>query len=446
MNILKSKLITFSILILALGLSFNLVSCNKDDDDDDDTTSDVVVEDNLPDISGFPIVGTNQTEYFDNTTIISAPGIGSDFYGQNADYPGNTPQYVDNGDGTVTDMVTGLMWQSNFDHNGDGNIDVSDKLSYNDLLALPQTCVTGGHTDWRVPTLKEQYSLIMFSGRDVSGYSGTDTESLTPFINTDYFNFAYGDTDNGERIIDVQCASTNVSVGNMEQMIFGVNFADGRIKAYGSNMMGQEKTFNYLMVRGNTSYGQNSFVDNSDGTISDLATGLMWMKDNSDTCMIWKDALAYGENSTFASHGDWRLPSAKELQSIVDYTRSPQSSASAAIDPLFNATQITNEANEVDYPFYWSNTTHASWSVGSEGAWGAYVAFGRAMGNMTEMPGPIANSGYSRADSTNWVDVHGAGAQRSDPKSGNPADWSEGNGPQGDAVRIYNYARLVRDI
>jgi hypothetical protein len=44
-----------------------------------------------------------------------------------------------------------------------------------------------------------------------------------------------------------------------------------------------------------------------------------------------------------------------------------------------------------------------------------------------------------------WMDVHGAGAQRSDPKSGDPADYPYGHGPQGDAIRIYNYVRLVRD-
>jgi len=44
-----------------------------------------------------------------------------------------------------------------------------------------------------------------------------------------------------------------------------------------------------------------------------------------------------------------------------------------------------------------------------------------------------------------WLDVHGAGAQRSDPKIGNPADYPQGHGPQGDAIRIYNYVRLVRD-
>jgi hypothetical protein len=36
------------------------------------------------------------------------------------------------------------------------------------------------------------------------------------------------------------------------------------------------------------------------------------------------------------------------------------------------------------------------------------------------------------------------GAQRSDPKLGDPAEWPYGHGPQGDAIRIYNYVRCVR--
>ena len=43
-----------------------------------------------------------------------------------------------------------------------------------------------------------------------------------------------------------------------------------------------------------------------------------------------------------------------------------------------------------------------------------------------------------------YVDVHGAGAQRSDPKAGDPAMFPHGRGPQGDVIRIYNYVRLVR--
>jgi hypothetical protein len=44
-----------------------------------------------------------------------------------------------------------------------------------------------------------------------------------------------------------------------------------------------------------------------------------------------------------------------------------------------------------------------------------------------------------------WLDVHGAGAQRSDPKQGDPAEFPNGRGPQGDAIRILNFVRLVRD-
>jgi len=376
----------------------------------------------------FVIVDTGQISCFDDTQIISCPEPGEPFYGQDAQYYGNQPSYQDNGDGTVTDLNTGLMWQQSFDHNEDGDIDYDDKLSYDEIVAMVNEGVTyAGYNDWRLPTIKEQYSLIMFSGRDISGYEGSSTDGLIPFIDTDYFEFAYGDTDAGERLIDVQCATTNVYVGGNEEMVFGVNFADGRIKGYGTSMFGQPKAFNYLLVRGQPEYGINNLIDNGDGTITDASTGLMWMQDDNDEGVLWEDALSYAEDNEFAGYSDWRLPDAKELQSIVDYTRSPDTTDSAAIDPIFSCSQITNEAGEVDYPFYWSSTTHGTWVEGNEGAWGVYVSFGRCMGNMK-----------------GWIDVHGAGAQRSDPKNGDPDEFSDGHGPQGDAVRIYNYVRCVR--
>ena len=44
----------------------------------------------------------------------------------------------------------------------------------------------------------------------------------------------------------------------------------------------------------------------------------------------------------------------------------------------------------------------------------------------------------------NYVDVHGAGAQRSDPKAGDPSMFPHGRGPQGDVIRINNFVRCVR--
>lgn len=190
-------------------------------------------------------------------------------------------------------------------------------------------------------------------------------------------------------------------------------------------MDGSDKTFSIIYVRGNEQYGENDFYDNQDGTITDNATGLMWMQSGSEDTYNWEEALSYAEGMDFAGYSDWRLPTIKELQSIIDYTKSPDTSNSPAIDDLFTLTSFMNEANELDWGYYWSGTTHNS-IMGASNA--AYVSFGRALGYMN-----------------NWIDVHGAGAQRSDPKTGNPDDYPTGFGPQGDAIRIYNYVILVRD-
>lgn len=383
----------------------------------------------------FPVVDTGQATCYNDSDAISCPVSGGSFYGQDAQYSGNQPSYTDNGNGTVTDNVTGLMWQKSPDTDGDGDIDAADKLTYDEAVAWASLQTTGDYIDWRLPTIKELYSLILFSGVDPSGYEGIDTSGLIPFIDDAAFDFDYGDTSAGERIIDAQYASNNLYVSdesNGGRTLFGVNFADGRIKGYGLSMPGSEKTFFVIYVRGNTGYGLNGFSDNGDGTITDNATSLMWAQDDNGTGLNWEEALAFVETQNAAAYlgyDDWRMPNAKELQSIVDYSRSPDTTGSAAIDPLFNATSITNEAGEADYPFYWTGTTHANWSDFS-GGFGAYVAFGRAMGYMDGA----------------WRDVHGAGAQRSDPKAGDPADYPTGHGPQGDAIRIYNYVRLVRDV
>ena len=412
------------IFVIFTSAQFLFMGCSE-------ATTSADTDDNLPDISGYPVVSTNQTAFYDNLDEISAPATGNAFYGQDAQYSKNEPQYQDNGDGTITDLVTGLMWQKSPDTDGDGDIDAVDKMTYDEAVTGAESFDLAGYDDWRLPTIKELYSLILFSGEDPSGYEGASTDGLVPFIDTDYFDFEYGDTDAGERIIDAQYASSTLYVGTTmmgDETMFGVNFADGRIKGYGLTLFGNDKTFFVSYVRGNSSYGINTFADNGDSTITDNSTGLMWMQNDSRSAMNWEDALSYAENLEYAGYSGWRLPDAKELQSIVDYSRSPSTTGSAAIDPLFNCTQITNEAGQAGYACYWTSTTHANWSTVS-GGFAAYVSFGRAMGYMHQ-----------------WLDVHGAGAQRSDPKTGDPNDYPTGHGPQGDAIRIFNYVRCIRDI
>ena len=113
----------------------------------------------------------------------------------------------------------------------------TDKLTYTAAITYCEQPDAGRHhrLAFARPS-KTLYSLIEFQGTDPSGYSGMDTSGLTPFIDTSYFAFAYGDTAAGERIIDAQYASSTHYVLNHRQQrphtIFGVNFADGRIKGY----------------------------------------------------------------------------------------------------------------------------------------------------------------------------------------------------------------------
>lgn len=54
---------------------------------------------------------TGQTKCYDNYQEIPCPNLGELFHGQDANYQGAQPAYRNNGDGTVTDLVTGLIWQ-----------------------------------------------------------------------------------------------------------------------------------------------------------------------------------------------------------------------------------------------------------------------------------------------------------------------------------------------
>ncbi len=72
---------------------------------------------------------------------------------------------VDNGDSTISDQVTHLMWQKQ----NDGTTQTwTSAISYCESLTL------AGHADWRLPTIKELKSIA-------------DMTKINPAINTTYF-------------------------------------------------------------------------------------------------------------------------------------------------------------------------------------------------------------------------------------------------------------------
>lgn len=82
------------------------------------------------------------------------------------------------------------------------------------------------------------------------------------------------------------------------------------------------------------------FIDRGDGTVTDNDTGLMWCQDTCDTNgdgnVTAEDGISRGAADTFVAtlrvggYADWRLPTTRELYSIVDFAR-----VNPSIDPVF---------------------------------------------------------------------------------------------------------------
>lgn len=345
------------------------------------------------------LTDTGQKTCFDEARVIACPKSDSIYFGQDAQYQSRPSNYQDNNDNTISDLNTGLKWQKG--HN-------AERLGYYDAKRVCSNLALGGRSDWRLPKIKELFSISDFSGSAGRRF----------FINADSFDFALPSKDIliGDRFASThrvsmmgQTWSSSLYSGKHwgrsgVEAAFFFNFLDGRIKQ--APTRGRSKLF-YRCVSG-AEWGKNRFVRNNDGTVTDRASELMWQFSDDGKTRDWPASLKYCEGLDLAGFKDWRLPNVKELQHIVDYSRN-----SPALD-----TTYLKQSNKKGW--FWSSTTH-----GDNIKMAAYVCFGKCV-------------------SVDGVDVHGAGAQRSDPKVGNASSFSSLGG-QRDQVRINNYARCVRD-
>jgi len=102
------------------------------------------------------------------------------------------------------------------------------------------------------------------------------------------------------------------------------------------------------------------FTDNGDGTVTDRATGLMWVKDPINNPgapfnvqVLWPAALTNCEGLTFAGYSDWRLPNINELLSIVNYGNVyPAIGEETVGDSGTGAPFINTQSDD-----YWASTT-----------------------------------------------------------------------------------------
>lgn len=209
----------------------------------------------------------------------------------------NPRSYSDPGNGIVRDNTTGLEWlplTSPDTYTWQGARDYVEGLNDNETL---------GYDDWRLPSIAELSSLV-------------DSGRYAPAIDPVFSAGAAG-----------YWSSTVWDLNT--DFAWMVDFSHGIVNYYDKN-----NQYYVLAVR-RARYGlSGSYVDNTDGTVTDTATDLMWLRCNygqawdGDYCTgsaqthTWQEALEYiqglNDNTTYG-YNDWRMPTKNEVLSLMDY-------------------------------------------------------------------------------------------------------------------------------
>ena len=206
----------------------------------------------------------------------------------------------------------------------------------------------GGYRDWRLPTFRELQSITNLEKRE------------RPAINIEYFPNAES----------YYWSSTTISVNTY--VAFMAWSGDG-----GDYFDYKASDYRVRAVRGGQTGTLDPLVLNGDGTVTDVSTGLMWQQAGTESEIAWESAISHCEGLSLAGYTDWRLPSSRDLRSIVDYaTYKP------AIDAKYFPSTVSSR--------YWSSTTHA---YDTDDAWGINFDYGyvRSFGNNK------SNGNYVRA-------------------------------------------------
>ena len=235
--------------------------------------------------------------------------------GEDADYVIQPLSFKDNGNGTVTDNNSYLMWQKT----DGGEMTIEKAVTYCDTLTL------GGYTDWRMPTAQELFSIHLFDANN-------------PALNTTLFTkttaeYWWSSDKQADNATNIWATNAGGGIGNHPKT--------ETLSAGGT------KHFHVRAVRSliSTTFSTTRFTDKTDGTIKDNYTGLTWQKTPPATPMTWEAALAYAKTVTLGGKSDWRLPNIKELQSLNDVSR---------VKPSVNKTIFPGIVSSA---FYWSSTS-----------------------------------------------------------------------------------------
>lgn len=237
-------------------------------------------------------------------------------FGEDADFKGSQPAFKDNGDGTVTDLVTGLMWQK---------ID-GGEMTHEKAREHAQSLTLAGHDDWRLPGSMELFSLM--------NHAMHGPAMDTTFFTATEARYWWTDSPRADDSSKIWLVNTGGGIG-----------AHAKTETVSA---GGERPVHVRCVRGTSKLGAGpSLTDHGNGTLTDSRTGLTWQKIGPAEGMTWEEALKHCDSLWLAGQNGWRLPNIKELRSLSD-DRLTQPSLDRKLFPHAESTA------------YWSSTTQSN--------------------------------------------------------------------------------------
>ncbi len=319
---------------------------------------------------------------------------------------GATLAYVDNGDGTISDLNTGLMWEKKGDNGGLHDKDNAYTWSgsgtqetiwdWLDDVNAEGGSGFAGYSDWRIPNAKELESLV-------------NRQMSPPMTSVAFHSGCVA----GASVLAGSCTpvaifASSTTWARSTGMAWGVSFYEGLLLPYnkasglrvravrggttspgGLPATGQTTAYTADKndgVPGGVSVPDDgtlrmgsllSFTDNGNGTLTDNNTGLVWEKkgDNGglhdkdnyywwsgngveETVWDWLDDVNSEGFTGYAGQHDWRLPNSRELLSIANFQ------TQWAVDPAFQSgclPGVTPVAGSCSFMgSYWASTTQVS--------------------------------------------------------------------------------------
>ncbi len=287
---------------------------------------------------GYMLPDTGQTwctdashQQVDCATILP----GDPLYGQDGHYlqlSQGQHFFVDHEDGTVTDAITGLMWE---------RAPSAEQMEQSEHFTYCDASTTGGYNDWRVPALLELSTLVEAGSIDPS--IDPTAFPLTP--SKTFKSSSHIDTDDDVWQVDFDAGDVN-----------GRNFSGaGYVRCV---RLGPLKPARY-----------DSLVLSGDRVAMDRQNDLLWQGCTagysgsncdaiSDMTYSWPQALSYCEGLSWGGYDDWRLPNRNELLSIFDFENSHMS------DSTINPVVFPSTPSD----WFWSSSvyaddTNAAWYV-----------------------------------------------------------------------------------